>query len=44
MNFSWLLRAAAAEAQFPFPWEGVAEGRGRGLRADHHATDNHKEF
>ena len=30
-DFSWPLRAAAAEGQFPFLGEGVAVGRGRGL-------------
>ena len=42
--FSWLLRAAAAEAHFPFPWEGVAEGRGRGFHSGRQTAACHNEF
>ena len=42
--FSWLLRAAAAEAHFPFPWEGVAEGRGRGVHSGRQTAACHNEF
>ena len=38
------LRSAAAEAQFPFPGEGVAEGRGRGIHSGRQAAASHKEF
>ena len=44
MDLSWSLRAAAVEAPFPFPREGVAEGRGRGARSGRQTAACHKEF
>ena len=45
ISFSWPLRAAAAETQFPFSWEVVAEGQGRGVRRGRQADAVcHNEF
>ena len=35
---------SSGRSQFPFPWEGVAEGRGRGFRSGRQAAACHKEF